>query len=183
MVEMIVQGLKRCHHSGEPVLLLKEKEGQRYLPLRLAPEEARILTTQIGAVPTCQSPVSAMLAAVLDHLDGKLTAVILHLSPDRTLESCLRLHSHKGSGQIESHPIAALALAFGQGIPIYLNVEGLESMGFTVQGSAEQEDVGDDRVSTKSEAAGHPDVDLPPLIRDFLSTLDLSMLPEETGRR
>ena len=181
MVEMIVQGIKRCHHSGEPVLLLREKKGQRSLPLRLSPEDAHILAAQLRDLPTCQSHAYALLSAVLNHRDWKLAAVVLHLSPDRTLESCLRLGSHQGSAQIESHPVAALALALRQGSPIYLNGEALESMGFTSR-SAEQNGGHEDVVRPHSEAAGDPDPDIPPLIRDFLSSLDLSGLPKDKRR-
>ena len=185
MVEVTMEGIRRCCHSGQPVLILKEKSGGYLVPLRLPAEDAQVLVGELTGVQTRESYAYFLLVSVLDHLGGKITAVVLHLESNGVLESCLRVEGARGHRQVTAHPIDALALGLRQGSPIFLNADTLEKIGFPVSQCSEQPDCDEGTEAGAPRADNHHDDSLPPAVRDFLSTLDLSGLrssADETGR-
>lgn len=179
MVEVIVEGIRQCCHTGQPVLLLKDKAGERFVPLRLPPEEAQVLAAELKGALTRESYVYTLLTSALGHLGGRIGAVVLHLAPDNVLQSCLRVDSRQGPRQVTAHPIDALAIAIRQRTPVFLNGDALEKVGFTARRDAEQPGGRGNRENDPAnEQDGGGGADLPLALRDFLSSLDLSGLNE-----
>ncbi|MBI2864106.1 MAG: bifunctional nuclease family protein [Chloroflexi bacterium] len=175
MIEMAFHGISRCHRTGQAVLLLREKTGERYLPIRLPPKEEQIIAAELADAPTRRSNVYDLLTTAVVTLGFKLEAVLMEVAPDSEVKSSLRLTSESGSWQVEAHPIDALALAFRQGSPILLGAEALETSSFR----RHRQD--DGAGSVDKQAKGHRDNgtrpdNLAPALRDFLSTLDVSGL-------
>ncbi|MBI2954124.1 MAG: bifunctional nuclease family protein [Chloroflexi bacterium] len=177
MVEMTLQGINHCPRSGQPVLLIQEKGGERLVRIGLSREDASIISAEITGTRTRRSEAYTLLISALGGLGGKITAVVLHIAQERQVQSCLRVDGKEGPVQIAAHPVDALAIAVREGSPVYMSVETLASA--SVSGSS-RGDCGPDGPSRQDIV--HADVDggeyagLPSAFRGFLATLDLSGL-------
>ena len=101
--------------SNQPIILLREVGGDRYLPIWVgAVEASAIAFAQQGLVPN-RPLTHDLFSTVLDLLDSKVERVEITDLIDGVFYSELHLHGNK---VISARPSDALALALRAGAPI-----------------------------------------------------------------
>ncbi len=130
MIEMRVVGIQEVLPSSTPVVLLRELEGERLLPIFIGMAEA----TAIGLVLAGQEPPRPMthdlIAILFDSFLVELQRVHVTELRDRTFFAELHLHGPEGDQVLSCRPSDAIAIAIRTETPIYVAVDVLDEAGY-----------------------------------------------------
>ena len=129
MNELTVVGVRVELPSNQPIVLLKESSGDRYLPIWIGAVEATAIAfAQQGIVPA-RPLTHDLLKDVLQAVGADLDAVTITELRDGVYYADLRF----GDGtSVSARPSDAIALAIRAGTVIYAEESVLEAAGITI---------------------------------------------------
>jgi len=136
--ELTVVGVRVELPSNQPIVLLKETLGDRYLPIWIGAVEATaIALAQQGVVPA-RPLTHDLLKDVLDGLGADLEAVIITDLRDGIYFADLQF---RGGVSVSARPSDAIALAIRAGTTIYAEESVLAEAGVAIpdEGDGENE--------------------------------------------
>ncbi len=130
MIPMRIVGVQEVLPSNTPVVLLREEDGERLLPIFIGVAEA----TAIGLVLAGQEPPRPMthdlMAMLLERLSAELGEVRITELRDRTFYAELHMGGPGGDEVVSCRPSDAIALAIRVGAPIFAAEEVLDEAGY-----------------------------------------------------
>lgn len=136
MLELTVVGVRVELPSNQPIVLLKEVAGDRYLPIWIGAVEATaIALAQQGVVPA-RPLTHDLLRDVLEGLGAELTAVTITDLRDGIYFADLQFRS---GVTVSARPSDAIALAIRVGTTIYAEETVLAEAGVSIPDEAESE--------------------------------------------
>jgi len=124
MIEVIVEHLGLDQNSKSPVVVLKEKNGQRVLPIWIGPAEASAIAMELAGVKFARPLTHDLLRQVILGLGAELKRVVITKVQDNTYYAALEIRRDDHVIQIDARPSDSIAIALRLGAPIYTN-EGL----------------------------------------------------------
>jgi bifunctional DNase/RNase len=127
--EVVVESVRVHMLSSQHVVLLKETERERYLPIWIGPWEANAIATRLQGVSPERPLTHDLFAAVLEQLGVKVKRVIVSSLAEETFHATLELEIDGRVHSIDARPSDALALAVRTGVRIYASTEVLDRAG------------------------------------------------------
>jgi hypothetical protein len=118
--------------TNQPIVLLREEEGQRYLPIFIGPPEATAIVYALQGMETPRPMTHDLFKAVLDDLAVHLQRVVITELHDGTFYAEIELGGNGSeTRRISSRPSDALALAarYPEPVPIFAAEAVLEEAG------------------------------------------------------
>jgi bifunctional DNase/RNase len=140
--------------SSQHVVLLKETERERYLPIWIGPWEANAIATRLQGVTPERPLTHDLFAAALSELGVKVQRVVVSSLADETFHATLELERDGRTYAIDARPSDALALAVRTGVRIFASTEVLDRAG------VEPETQVDENLEVFREFVNSLDVDL-----------------------
>lgn len=129
MIEMDVVGIRMELPTNQPIVLLKERNGPRHLPIWIGPAETRAISHGLqGAVPP-RPMTHDLLREIIDNLGATLESVVITSLVEKIF--CARLTLDQGGEKrvIEARTSDAIALATRCAAPIWCEDEVLAEAG------------------------------------------------------
>jgi uncharacterized protein len=120
MIEVVVVGVGIAPPSSTPLLLLKERDGERVLPIGIGPLEAHAIAMPLQGVQPPRPMTHDVFANVIADLGGHLRRVEITDLTDNTFHACLMLDQAGNEHSIDIRPSDAVALAVRTETPIYV---------------------------------------------------------------
>ena len=112
----------------DQVIVLKEVDGGRILPIVIGLPEATSIKMKISGFEPPRPLTHDLLKSVIESLNGKLDKVIIDKLQFNTFHAKLILsNGAQEPMKIDSRPSDAIALALRTEVPIYVEEEVLES--------------------------------------------------------
>jgi len=138
---MAIKGLMVDPITNMPIIVLREMEGQRVLPIWVGVFEANAIALQIENVQTPRPMTHDLLKAVIDHLGGRVERIVVCALKENTFYATLHVGSSKGPLAVDARPSDAIALALRTGARIFVE-EAVIQNARSVEMSRETMDVG-----------------------------------------
>jgi uncharacterized protein len=134
--QMEVVGVRVEMPTNQPIVLLKETQGERYLPIWIGPMEATAIAyAQQGLVPV-RPLTHDLLRDILDALDVQLRTVNITALRNGTFFADLIFSNGK---EVSARPSDSIALALRTGATIFAAEEILEEAGIAIPDEQEDE--------------------------------------------
>jgi len=106
--------------THDPVVILKDMDGKRYLPILIGPFEATAIALALEG-QTVPRPLSHdLMKSILDGLNAKLTKIVIHDIKDSTFYAKLVVENGGEDQEIDARPSDCIALALRANAPIYV---------------------------------------------------------------
>ncbi len=160
MIEVTVETLQMSLVSPHRIVVLREVDVERYLPIWIGPCEAEAIANRLNGVEIPRPQTHDLIVNILDALEADLLYIHINALTDNTFFAELVLETDGEQVEVDTRPSDAIAIAVRMGVPIYVAEEVMEEAGVFPEHdllSKEQEDLG--------------------VFRDFLSTLDIGEAP------
>lgn len=141
--EMAIHGLSMDPKNGSPVLLLKEVDNQRILPIWIGMHEANAIATSLAEIVPPRPMTHDLLHGTLTSLGYSVERVEITEIRDATFYAVIVLSSSAGEIEIDSRPSDAVALAVRAKSSIFVREEVLEKSAIdisTLEGSGKPAD-------------------------------------------
>ncbi len=140
-VEMSIKGLMVDPITNMPIIVLREVEGQRVLPIWVGVFEANAIALQVENVQTPRPMTHDLLRSVITELGGQLDRIVVCQLKENTFYALLHVQSARGAHTIDARPSDAIALALRFGSRIFVE-DGVIQSARSVEMSRENVDIG-----------------------------------------
>ena len=138
---MAIKGLMVDPITNMPIIVLREVEGQRVLPIWVGVFEANAIALQVENVQTPRPMTHDLLKAVIDQLGGRVERIVVCELKENTFYATLHILSAKGLVEVDARPSDAIALALRSGARIFVD-EAVIQNARSVEMSRDTVDVG-----------------------------------------
>jgi bifunctional DNase/RNase len=129
VVEMTVDSIRVHMQSGQHVVILKEKQAERYLPIWIGIYEANAIALKITGI-TPERPITHdLMANILGTAELRLTKIVVTSLTDEVFFARLFIGSNGKEMEVDARPSDAIALAVRLQSPIFVSSEVLDKAG------------------------------------------------------
>ncbi len=130
MIELILSKIKIDENRSEQVIVLKEREGARFLPVVIGIAEVNAIKLKLSGIEPPRPLTHDLLLQAIQELGAKLKEIQIDKLENNTFYAKLVL-VRNGSGEIkvDARPSDSVALALRAGAPIYVAEEVIDEAG------------------------------------------------------
>ena len=139
LIEMTIKGLMVDPITNMPIVMLKDMQGDRVLPIWVGIFEANAIALQIENIATPRPMTHDLLRNVIKDLDGTVERVVVCDLRDNTFYAVIYLNVRGESVAIDARPSDAIALALRTRSPILVEETVIDNAR-TVDLSSDRED-------------------------------------------
>jgi len=139
LIEMTFKGLMVDPVTNMPIVILKDKDGDRVLPIWVGIFEANAIALQIENVATPRPMTHDLLRNIIADLDGQVDRVVVCDLKDNTFYAVIHLTVRGERVAIDARPSDAIALALRTRSPILVE-ENVIDTAKTVDFNADRTD-------------------------------------------
>lgn len=129
MSEMVVESVRVHMLSSQHVVILKEAERDRYLPIWIGPWEANAIAMKLQGVTPDRPLTHDLFSRTLDELGVIVRRIVVSDLSDETYRARLVLELDGETREIDARPSDAIAIAIRAGVPIYATEAVLDRAG------------------------------------------------------
>src|SRR5688500_5710625 len=162
LIEMVVESVRVHMLSSQHVVILKQSERDRYLPIWIGPSEANAIAMRLQGLSAERPLTHDLLVSVLAALGASVSRVVVTHVTDGTFHARLYLETAAGDEtEVDSRTSDAIGVAVRTGSPIYVDERVLDEAGVEPDSTEEMSAEDDERLAVFREFVNSLDVDLP----------------------
>ncbi|HVH29038.1 MAG TPA: bifunctional nuclease family protein [Vicinamibacterales bacterium] len=154
---MTIKGLMLDPITNTPIVILKDKDGDRVLPIWVGLFEANAIALQIENVATPRPMTHDLLRNIITDLDGRVDRIVVSDLKENTFYAVVHLTVRGERVAVDARPSDAIALALRTRAPIMVEETVIEN--------AKNVDFGSERLN-------------PDKVQQWLEALDPAELPK-----
>jgi bifunctional DNase/RNase len=175
MIEMTIDSIRVSLMNYQRVVILKEKEAERYLPIWIGTAEADAIAVKLQGVTVPRPLTHDLVNSIIEVLGAKLDSIVVNDLKNDTFYAKIVLTVDGGQMEIDSRPSDALALAVRTDVSIYAEESVMDRAGILLDKETGkpifEEKEGD--AEGKGGKVSDDDMRRMSAFREFLDTLDL----------
>ena len=122
-VEMKVRGLALDPLSNMPIIILRDEEDKRSLPIWVGIFEANAIALELEKIATPRPMTHDLLKNVLESLDAHVAKIVVNDLKENTFFAVIHLKVGESEITVDSRPSDAIALALRVAAPIFVDEE------------------------------------------------------------
>jgi uncharacterized protein len=107
--------------THDPVVILKDLDGKRYLPILIGPFEATAIALALEGTPVPRPLSHDLMRAMLESLQARLEHIVIHDIKDSTFFAKLIVRTNGSTQEIDARPSDGIALALRMQAPIFVS--------------------------------------------------------------
>jgi hypothetical protein len=119
-IEMTLKGLMVDPITNMPIVILRDREGQKVLPIWVGIFEANAIALQIENIPTPRPMTHDLLRNVIEDLKATVQKVVVCDLQENTFYALIYLSRNGDTMAIDARPSDAIALALRTRAPIFV---------------------------------------------------------------
>jgi bifunctional DNase/RNase len=125
-VEMKVSGLTIDPLTNTPIVILKDLEGKRAVPIWIGLFEASAIATELEKISFSRPMTHDLMRDLLKILEAKVKRIEIIDLRNNTFFACIHLQRNGDTLIIDSRPSDAIALALRVNCPIFIDEKVIE---------------------------------------------------------
>jgi len=129
VVEVKINGLAVDAQAKSHVVILKEKDGERVLPIWIGPAEAQAIARELAGQRFQRPLTHDLIASIVEGLKARVTRVVISDLKDNTFFAQLLVEREGAVVVIDARPSDSLAVALRCGADIFVNEKLLNEPG------------------------------------------------------
>ncbi len=170
MREMSIESIRLSLMNYQRVVILRERESDRFLPIWIGPAEAEAIAVRLQDVSVARPLTHDLLRNAIEQLGGKVSYIVVNDLANDTFFARIVLDVNGQTMEIDSRPSDAIALAVRVEAPIFAEEGVLDRAGVVLD---EEGQPGDDHPEG-SKKVDPQELERLGAFKDFIDGLDLS---------
>ncbi|MHB8323878.1 MAG: bifunctional nuclease family protein [Candidatus Dormibacteria bacterium] len=138
LIEMSVDSIRVHMPSGQHVVVLKEKDAERFLPIWVGMAEANAIALKISGVQPERPVTHDLMVNMLKALDVTVTQVMVSELRNDTFYARIMARTNGRALELDARSSDAIALAVRVGAPIFVAKEVLDQAAVLPEGEDEE---------------------------------------------
>lgn len=165
---MTIESIRMNLMNYQRVVILKEKDADRYLPIWIGHAEADAIAVRLQEVAVARPLTHDLLGTVISTLGATVKSIIVNDISNDTFFARIILEVNGADTEIDARPSDALALAVRVRVPIFAEESVLEKAGMQMDQEEQALPAGEGRARVNEE-----ELERMSAFRDFIESLDL----------
>ena len=128
-IEMVIDSIRVSLMNYQKVVILREKNGERYLPIWIDPGGADSIAVKMQNVHVPRPLTHDFVCAIINTLGSSVRSAIVDKLEKDTFHAKLVITVNEKEKEVDCRPSDALAVAVREGIPIFVNEKVLNKVG------------------------------------------------------
>lgn len=149
MIELSLVGVRVELPTNTPIVLLKERDGDRFLPIFIGAMEATAIAFALQGVVTQRPMTHDLMKSILDELGVRVDRIAITELRGGTFYASIILSRNSSTYEVSSRPSDAIALAVRSAVPIFASEEVLEEASIPIREGEDLEDDEDEEVTVE----------------------------------
>ncbi|MCA9846886.1 MAG: bifunctional nuclease family protein [Dehalococcoidia bacterium] len=173
MRELIIDSIRVGLRHYRRVVVLKEKDADRYITIWIGSDVADAIAVKLQDVTVPRPQSHDLMLTLVNELGGELTKVSVTDLREDTFFATLHVQVDGREIEVDSRPSDAIALAVRAGVPIYASEDVLDRAGIIL------DEVDDEEATEGGDQPTPPtqeELEKLAVFRDFVAGLDLDDL-------
>jgi bifunctional DNase/RNase len=158
MIEVKIDSIRVSLMSQHRVVILKDVDNERYLPIWIGPYEADAITIELQEVEVARPLTHDLLKTFITEMGATILHVLVNDLRNDTFYANIVVERNGNRIEIDSRPSDAIALAVRARVPIYVDESVME------------------KASITPEEEPEPGEETPSAFKDLIEGLDLDKL-------
>jgi bifunctional DNase/RNase len=167
MIEVAIDSIRISLVSQHRIVMLKELDSERQLPIWIGPCEADAITIELQDVKVARPVTHDLLKNVVNELGGRISHVLIRALNESVFYASLFIDVKEEMHEIDCRSSDAIALAVRAKAPVFVNPEVMD-----VAGILPEEDI-------QEVEQGESEAEAPDAFSDFVDTLDFDDFDNE----
>lgn len=120
MLRMTIEGVG-VDQQKQTVVVLKDFEGTKLLPIWIGPAEARAIQIELEGARPARPLSHDLLLGIIEAVRGRITRVVINDLQERTYYATIDIETPRGTRHIDSRPSDAIAIAVRAKCPVFVD--------------------------------------------------------------
>ena len=147
MQEMVIYGVSFDMVGKQPIVLLKTRDGNKFLPIWIGHPEAAAILMKLQGANTPRPMTHDLISDVLGQLEAEVVSVAVTELRENTFYAQITVQQDGSEIEIDSRPSDAIALALRAEAPIFAADRVIEESAIEFEGDEITEDEIDQKVA------------------------------------
>lgn len=161
MIRVVIDSVRVSLISQHRVIVLREMNGDRYLPIWIGPFEADSITIELQGIPMARPLTHDLIKSILNELNVTVSHVVVNDLRDDTFYARIVLEVNGTRKEVDSRPSDAIALAVRVRVPIYVAKHVMDIASIVPESEEETSELSEEEEKNLA------------VFRDFLDSLNL----------
>ncbi len=170
MIEVTIDSIRVSLMSQHRVVVLREVDSNRYLPIWIGPFEADAISLQLQGVQVARPLTHDLLKGIIDKMGATISHIMVTKLTNETFFAHIVMDVDGKSVEIDSRPSDAIALAVRVKAPLFIAEEVMEVASIVPETSIEADG------EAVVEPVSAEEEEKLAAFRDFIDELDLDDL-------
>jgi hypothetical protein len=140
LIEMQLVGVRVELPTNQPIVLLRERTGERFLPIWIGPVEATAIAFALQGIVTQRPLTHDLMKSMLEETGVSVERVLITELREATFYATLEMSRDGTKYSVSSRPSDAIALAVRMSVPLFAAPEVLTEAGIHIRDDEEQEE-------------------------------------------
>lgn len=172
MIEVEIDSIRISLVTQHRIVMLKEIDGERQVPIWIGPCEADAITIELQDVKVARPVTHDLLKNVINEMGGHVSHVLVKELNDGIFLARLYVDANGKELDIDCRPSDAIALAVRVKVPIFIAEEVMEEVSILPEADIQEEG---EKPAAEAPATNPEEADA---FIDFLDTLDFEDFDE-----
>jgi uncharacterized protein len=174
MIETIVDSIRVSLVTQHRVVILKEVDGDRHLPIWIGPFEAEAIAMELQGVTAARPLPYDLIKTMISDMGGTVQEILVTDLAQDVFYARIVIDQDGRRVEVDSRPSDAIALAVRSEVSVFVDESVMDRAGVVLD--AESESEGDEATESEGgfglaeEATSEEDLTV---FRDFINSLDL----------
>ncbi len=139
LIKVLLEGVRMEHPSQKPIILLKEENGERFLPIWIGSFEASAIALELVNFKTPRPMTHDLILSIIKDLKARVDFIAVTNIIDETFYAVLNLTNDAGETiAIDLRPSDAIAIAVRSKCPIFASKFVMENAGLRISSIEEE---------------------------------------------
>jgi bifunctional DNase/RNase len=180
MIEVVIDSIRVSLMSQQRIVILREENAERYLPIWIGVYEAESITIALQEVEVARPLTHDLIKNVFQQLGARILRVEVVALRDDTFFGSIVIESNGKTLSIDSRPSDALAIAVRAHVPVLVARSVMDTAGIIPEEDLQEEPTAaDEKPATSAQPEGDVSEDRLSVFQDFLDGLDLDDLDQK----
>lgn len=171
MIEVNIDSIRVSLMSQHRVVVLKEIDTERYLPIWIGPFEADAITVQLQEIQVARPLTHDLLKSIIDEMGATISHIMVSELKNDTFYARIIIDINGESMEIDARPSDAIALAVRARAPLFVAEEVMEMASIVPEPSLDET-----APEGQAEPLSEEEEEKLSVFRDFINELDLDDL-------
>ena len=176
MNEVIIDSIRVGLRHYRRVVVLKEKDAERFLPIWIGADVADSIAFRLQEVSSPRPLTHDLLMSMIDSLGGVIKSVVINDLREDTFYSLITIEKDNEIIEVDARSSDAIAIAVRASVPIYVADHVLETAAVVLD---DEVSMSENTREVDQAPVSNEELEKLEIFRDFVDELDLDNLGRE----